>query len=206
MATVHAVADAHGHIYFELTSNPWRLPPLYTSMTYIAPMKTDLAELNTRTMEMGDRWNEPSCPHVQLVGMDRSDQDLVIGCSNSVTLLDPQTRKVVAYAAVTSPVLAFGAQLGDAFLAGVDQQTQRVAFLIVHEDSSGHLGPAVPAPQVWARPDAFDANRQQLFAVQSETKTIDTGAFMETPNGERTPLNLLQPVPGTFRILIYGRN
>lgn len=203
---VHAAADAHGHIYFELTSNAWRPPPLYTPLTYIAPLKTDLAELNTRTMEMGDRWNEPSCPHIQLVGIDRSDQDLVIGCQNSVTLVDPQTRKIVAYSAITGAVLAFSAQFGDAFVAEVDQHAQKVTFLIVHEDSFGNLGPAIAAPQVLAWPSAFDVITQRFFALQSETKTINTGLFMETPGGERIPLSLPQPIPGTFRILVYGRD
>lgn len=203
---VRAAGDSHGHIYFELAPNLWRPPPLYAPLTSIAPLKTTLAELNTRTLEIGDSWNETSCPRLQLMGIDRSGQDLVLSCQNSVALVDPQTRKIMALSAITGAVLTFGAQAGDAFVEGVDHQTHRSEFQIVHEDSFGHLGPAVPAPQVWAPPDAFDGPAKQFFAVESDTKTVDTGSFMRTPDGQMIPLTLPQPIPGTFRILVYGRN
>lgn len=209
---VHAAYDAHGHIYFEVASNDSRIPPASIPGTYIAPMKTDLAELDSRTLLMGDRWKEAPCPHMRLMGVDRSGQDLVIGCQNSVMLVDPQSRKTIASSTIMGvrPIapLTVSPSLGDAFFAGLDEQADphRLVWVIVHEDSSGHLGPAVLAPQVLGRPAAFDGTTQQFFAVQSDMKIGDSGLYMTVPGSGPTPVPVQQPVPGTFRILVYGRD
>lgn len=201
-----------GTIYFEVASSDSRIPPVSIPGTYIAPMKTDLAELDSRTLSMGDRWKETPCPHMRLMGIDRSGQDLVIGCQNSVMLVDPQTRKTIASSAIMgvkpiAPVTA-SPSLGDTFFAGLDEQADphRLVWVIVHEDSSGHLGPTVLTPQVSGQPAAFDGSRQQFFVVQSDMKTGDTGLYMRVPGSGPTPVPVQRPVPGTFRILIYGRD
>lgn len=209
---VHATGDSHGHIYFEVASNDLRPPPPSFPGTYIAPLKTDLAELDSHTLLMGDGWKETPCPHMRLMGIDRSGQDLVIGCPNSVVLVDPQSRKTVATSTVMrvkliAPV-TISQSLGDAFFEGFDEQTDphRLVWVIVHEDSSGHLGPAVLAPQLSGRPAAFDGTRERLFAVQSDTKTSDTGLYATVPGIGPTLLPIQEAVPGTFRILVYGRD
>lgn len=209
---VRAANDMHGHIYFEVTPNDPRLPPLSVPGTYITPLKTDLAELDTRSLAVGDRWDEASCPHMVLMGVDRFHQELVIGCQSSVTLVDPQTRKITAFSAIVGvkPIapITVNAALGDAFFLGLDERadSHRVYLEFVHEDSTGHLGPAVLAPQLPGRPAAFDDTTQHMFIVQSDTKIVDSGLFLAPAGRDMTPLRVPQPIPGTFRILVYSRN
>jgi len=213
---LRAASDSHGHIYFNLASTNPGTPLLEAPGVLVTPtplpLKSDLAELDTRTLFMGNRWNEPSCAFLSLMGIDQSGQDLVLGCQNSVKLMDRQTRKIVASAAITGvrPVasLIFSSSLGDVFLLGLDEQpdSHRRKMVIVHEDSSGHLGPAMLAPQLLVLPGAFDGAKQQFFTLQSETTTVDTGLFMQVPGGQMTHLRVPRPIPGTFRIVVYSRN
>jgi hypothetical protein len=206
-----AVADSRGHTYFQLSPND--LTTLLHSFPEIGhpiPLKTEIAELDTHTLEMGKKWNT-TCPYMLLMGVDSSGQNLVIGCNSSVALMDPQTRKILASSAVTgfrwSAPVAFSSALGDAFFVGFDAPAHRQELVIVHENSTGQLGPAIVAPQLLGRPAAFDGNARYLFVVQSDTKTVDTGLFVGIPqsDGGITPLRLPEPIPGTFRILVYGR-
>ncbi len=209
---LRAANDSHGHIYFQVAPNYPRLVPLSALGPYIAPLKTDLAKFDTRSLAVGDPWDEASCPAMLLMGVDRSRQDLVMGCQNSITLVDPQTRRVTASSPIVGvkPIapLTANSTLGDAFFEGLDEQASphRVYLIIVHEDSGGHLGPAVLAPQVPGRPAAFDEATQHMFIVQSDTKAVDTGLFFAPSRTELTPLRVPQPIPGTFRILVYSRN
>lgn len=211
---LHAVGDSHGNIYFELTSSNSG-PPVMEMAGDAYPiaisLKSAIAKLDTRTLVMGDRWQEPACAFMHLLGVDRSGENLLIGCKDSAILADPQTGRVVAFTNISGirdgmPV-TFSPALGDAFLLGLDEQpsVHRTDLAIIHEDSSGHLGPVVLAPQVWAQPEAFDSATQQFFAVQSDTKTVDSGLFIEAL-GTRSPVPVQQPIPGTFRILVYSRN
>ncbi len=211
---LRAVGDAYGHVYFELTSRslgtllqvPGTMSPTPT------PLKSDLAELDTRMLAMGERWQEESCPYLVLLGIDRSGQNLVTGCKNSITLLNLQTRKTIGSSAIggvkVSVPVTFNPDFGDAFLVGVDAQTTpyQLELIVVHEDSSGQLDPAELVPQVFGRPAAFDAAAQHFFVVQSDTKTVDSGLFIEAPGSGLTPLPVQEPVPGTYQILVYGRD
>lgn len=209
---LRAANDSNGHIYFQVAPNDPRLPLLSVHGIYIAPLKTDVEELDTRSLAVGDRWDEASCPHMLLMGVGRSRQDLVMGCQNSIALVDPQTRKVTATSTIVGvkPIapLTVSSALGDAFFEGLDEQadSHRVYLVIVHEDPSGHLEHAVLAPQLPGRPAAFDEATQHIFIVQSDTKVTDTGLFFAPSGREMTPLRVPQPIPGTFRILVYSRN
>lgn len=210
--TYRGVADSMGHIYYELTPDVAEGPrSLMGGVTVLGrvPLRKvpcKIVELNARTLEIENVWVEPACINTSGIGIDSEQRRLVVGCDNSVDLIDADTGKVVS--AIPFPParlvlrIVFNASLGDAFVTAIGPSQ----LIVLRENSANDLAFAGIVAQGAAWWDmAFDGKDQQFFVLKSKTKTVESGLFI-TVDGVPTPLKAQNPVPGTFRIVVYGRN
>ena len=204
------VADSAGHVYFQLSQDPIEGPQSLTGHFHVwgavarRKAASKIVELSAHTLEIESLWTEPSCMNGRGIGIDSASRRLVVGCENSVDLIDANTGKVISEAPfIGRPVLrvVFSAALRDTFvLDGLLRET-----MILRETSANDLAftgiVANEAP--WYM--AFDSAGGEFFILKSDHKMVDT-PFMIELGGQLTPLNRIpESVPGTFRIVVYGR-
>lgn len=208
---LRGVADSRGHIYFQMGRDPIQGPQSLIAHFLMwgavssrkAPGK--IVELNTRRLEIENLWAEPSCINQRGIGVDPMSRRLVVGCENSVDLIDADTGKVISEAPfIGRPVLRvwFNPALRDAFV--LDGRLRET--LILRENSANDLVFAgiVADEAPWYI--AFDSAGGEFFILKSDHKMVDT-PFMIELGGQLTPLHrIAEPVPGTFRIVVYGEN
>jgi len=208
------VADSMGHVYFELSpdaTGAWTT--LAGGSVVSGPVSRrkfaeKIVKLDTHTSEIENLWTEPSCIRTLVnthgIGVDSEYRRLVVGCENSVDLIDADTGKIVS--AIPFPParpvlqLLFNESLRDAFVLAAGSPR----LIIFHENSANTLVFAgiIANDLLYG---AFDSKKRQFFIPKSDTKLVDSRFFIETTGGMKR-LKVPKPVPGTFRIVVYGEN
>lgn len=204
------VADSAGHIYFQLSQDPIEGPQSLTGHFRMwgavsrRKAASKIVQLSTHTLEIENLWTEPLCINGRGIGVDSASRRLVAGCENSVELIDADTGKVISEAPFSGRAILhvlFNPILRDSFvLDGPLRDT-----VILHENSANSLAFAgiVAHEAPWYM--AFDSPGGEFFILKSDEKTMRAPFTIEV-HGQISPLQIPEPVPGTFRIVVYGRN
>lgn len=174
-----AVADSKGHMYVNLED------------------KSEVAAIDTDKLEVLSRW--PLTPGKTPTGlaMDLEHRRLFSGCRESRTLvvLDADTGKIAASLPIGAGVDA----------VAFDPATQTVfssngegTLTVMHQDSpDSYRVVQTVTTQAGARTMALDPKTHQIWLVTAETKPA--------PESEQNKRRRIV-VPGTFTILVVGRN
>ncbi|MGH9729915.1 MAG: YncE family protein, partial [Candidatus Acidiferrales bacterium] len=204
-----SIQDSEGHIYFGLSPRRLGPPPVTvlgapTRVSLGLDVPGEIAVLNSRSSEIVDRWKEPSCTGMRLVGIDDAHRRLVAGCKGSSALIDADTGEITALASIAgNPLfyLQFSAHLGDAFVV----ITHPFALVAMHESSPSQLVDTGIIARGFPQSIALDDKTGRLFIIDSDEKMVQTGFWLNTP-GRPTPANVPEAVPGTFRVLVFAMN
>lgn len=209
--TYRGVGDSMGHIYYELASDVKEGPRSLTAGVTVlgrVPLRKvpgKIVELNARTLEIENVWVEPACINTSGIGIDSEHRRLVVGCENSVDLIDADTGKVVS--AIPFPParlvlrIVFNASLGDAFVTAIGPSQ----IIVLRENSANNLAFAGIVAQETPWDMAFDPAGGEFFVLKSDEKMVEA-PFMIEAHGRVSPREIPKPVPGTFRIVVYGKN
>jgi DNA-binding beta-propeller fold protein YncE len=169
-----AVSDGEGHIFDNIED------------------KSEIAEINTKTMEVTARWPLAPCESPSGIALDKDHGRLFAACENEMmAVVDTKTGKVVA--TVPTGKGADG--------AGFDPKTRNVLIpngegklSVIHQDTADkyHLVENVPT-QFGVRTMDFDPATQRLFSATADL----------TPDpGKRPPYKI---GPGSFRMVVFGK-
>jgi len=206
------VADSTGHVYFELSPDALERWTTMTVGVFWGPalaqkIAARIVSLDTRTLKLADLWSEPSCTSVagpHGIGIDLEYRRLVFACENSINSIDADSGKIISAIQFQGHhVLSsrFSASLRDVFVL-----TEKPAQLVVlHENSAntfifaGIIAPENPSDM------AFDLAGGEFFILKSDEKMVEA-PFMIEAHGRISPREIPKPVPGTFRIVVYGKN
>lgn len=210
----NGLTDGKGHVYYDLSRD--QMPETLVSVPGVlvsqAPPSNaiELAELDADTLKISNMWKEP-CESIRLLGVDEAHARLVARCGGSLISIDEMTGKIVASAGIRGPFtwfLTYSSQLGDAF--GVVAQVPTLALVALHENSAGDFtDPSATIAQVKDMQHiVFDDKNARVLILSSDQKMAETRVFIDRPtyDGGPTPLRVPEPVPGTFRVEVYGKN
>jgi hypothetical protein len=207
------ISGSTGQIYFELGPNISRGPRalgIGGQISAAAPIgKTaELAVLDARNTQISARWKEPLCRDMQLIGFDHSRGRLVAGCDSSLAVIDARSGTLT----LSNPIpvkylwyLLFDEQLGDVFAVAADQQV----LISLHLNSEGDFVTPLVAARDFSGKLIPDSERGGFFVLKSDDKMTVTGLRLygpPIPGASVQPLIVTEPVPGTFRVVVYRQN
>jgi YVTN family beta-propeller protein len=175
----YAVSDGHGTIYDNIED------------------KNEVVALDSRANTVKSRWPIAPAEEATAMDMDLEHHRLFIGGRNKLlAIMDSETGKVMQ----TFPIGAgvdtniYEARTGLLFTA-----TREGTLHVFHEDSADKFSAVETVKtEFGARNAALDPKTHRIF--------IDTADFGATPEPTaEQPHPQPTPVPGTFRLLVYGR-
>ena len=202
--------DSFGHIYFELGPEAFRDPRalgLPYDVSPALPLGTtgEITVLDGQSLQISGRWKEPLCKNMRLIGMDHAHGRLFAGCGDSLATIDLQTDIPTLSAPIPVKLLwylQFNEDLGDVFAVVAKPPT----LIALHENSSGEFDRPVIATKGFPGYMVADGKTGTFFVLQSDVKAVDTGLYAAIPGAAMQPLRTSEPVPGTFRFVVYGKN
>jgi len=195
------VADAEGHLYFELSRDA--LPyPLHRRLGIpvleeLPPSATEIAKLDGRRLTMTKLWNEP-CRSIHLLAVESKRQRLIADCGGSVASINTKTGNLVTTTAIAGDPL-FCLHLDETSGELFALSPRLPALIVLHEDSAGRFDKPAIVVRGLNLNVAFDDKRGQIFILKSDKKLSRTIFGDQVISG-------FEPVPGTFRIEVYGKN
>jgi len=161
--------------------------------------KNDVAVLDTRTFKIKARW--PITPAGEPVGMamDREHRRLFSAGRNPqfLVMMDADNGKVIQSLPISSGVDGdiFEPETGLLYIS-----TREGKIHIFHEDSPDKLTEVeTVTTEFGAKTMGFDPKTHNLFLTTADFGPVPPAPTKENPEAER------KPIPGTFRVLIYGR-
>ncbi|HEV2491030.1 MAG TPA: hypothetical protein VGT03_14590 [Candidatus Acidoferrales bacterium] len=208
---LQGVNDSVGHVYFELGREAFRDPREFGLDGFISnalPLGTsaEIAVLDGQSLQITDRWKEPSCKNMRLIGIDRALGRLFAGCGSSLAEIDVQTGKLDLSTPIPVKLLwylKFDEELGDVFAVVPRPPT----LIVLHENPSGGFDrPVIGAAKWFSDLMVFDDKAGSFFVLQSDDENADTGLFAAIPGVGMQSLKVPEPVPGTFRLVVYSKN
>jgi len=175
-----AVADGKGMIYANLAN------------------KDEVAAIDTRTMEVKSRWPTAPSGGSTALAMDREHRRLFSAGRKPqvLVIMDADSGKVVQSFPITAGTDAVAY---DPATKLIFVSTQEGEIHIFHEDSPDQYSVAGTVDtQFGAKTMGLDAKTHRLFVDTSDFNKAGA-ATADRPNPRPTT------VPGTFRVLVYGR-
>lgn len=214
--TFGGFVDGKSHIYFALSRDAMPLQLRFGIAPYIGlpgyqgplPVVNEVAELNEGNLTISNLWKEP-CKDIQLLGVDKRNQRLVTGCDGSVVAMDRQTGKIVTSSLITRmPVLflKFDPDLGEILAAVAHPPWSVLTLIVLHRSSSDTFDDPSAVTLDYQQGFTSDPAKGQFFIVRHDDRMTDTGLMMTIPGESPQRLRVPEPIPGTFRIEVYGRN
>lgn len=201
--------DSSDEVYLALDHNAAVRPPTVASRISPWPRglftADEIAVLDARTFDMKHIWKEPSCKAMQIIGIDSVRHQLVAACERSVAFIDPDSGEIIKSTEVAGLPLTFfrfNSDLAEVFLFEV----RPPELMVLRENSRGEMAEGGFIPGEAHAPLAFDTEKRQFFILKSDERVSDTGLMLEVPGADPQKLKIPEPVPGTFRIAIYGEN
>jgi YVTN family beta-propeller protein len=177
-----AASDEKGHIFINIES------------------KSELTEVDSKTLQVLNTWPLAPCTSPSGLAMDTKHERLVVGChDNMMAFVDGTNGKVVSTVPIGSGVDAnrFDEHLGYAYASCGDG-----TLTIAHEDSADKFSLVEKIEtQRGARTMALDPVTDNVYVV---TADFPPPSATPAPAGGRAQRP--QPVPGSFRLLIYARS
>jgi len=195
------VADAEGRLYFEFSRDALPYPlhrrleiPVFDALL---PSATEIAKLDGRNLVMTNLWKEP-CKPMHLLGVDETRQRLIAQCGGSVVAINAETGNFLTSTRVAGGPLLY-LHLDEVTSELFALSPRHNALIVLHENSAAEFGkPALVARGLNLKV-AFDDKRGQIFILTGDQR------LGRTIFGDQV-ISLPEPVPGTFRIEIYGKN
>jgi hypothetical protein len=161
--------------------------------------KNDVAVLDTRTFKINARW--PIAPAGEPVGMamDREHRRLFPAGRTPpiLVMMDADNGKVIQSLPISSGVDGdiFEPETGLLYISTRDGKIH-----VFHEDSPSKLTEVeTVTTEFGAKTMGFDPKTHNLFLTTADFGPAPPAPTKENPEAER------KPIPGTFRVLIYGR-
>jgi len=161
--------------------------------------KNDVAVLDTHTFKIKARW--PIAPAGEPVGMamDREHRRLFSAGRTPpiLVMMDADNGKVIQSLPITEGVDGdiFEPETGLLYISTRDGKIH-----IFHEDSPDKLTEVeTVTTEFGAKTMGFDSKTHNLFLTTADFGPKPSAPTKENPEAER------KPIPGTFRVLIYGR-
>ena len=175
-----AVADGKGMVYASISD------------------KNEIAAIDTRTLEVKSRWPVAPSGGATALAIDREHRRLFSAGRNPqvMVVLDADSGKMIQSFPITAGVdaAAYDADSGMIFISTTDGDIH-----VFHEDSPDKYSVAdTIQTQYGAKTMGLDAKTHRLFL-----DTSDFGAPAPAAAGGRGGRRAA--VPGTFRVLVYGR-
>jgi DNA-binding beta-propeller fold protein YncE len=161
--------------------------------------KSDVAVVDTRTLKVKARWPVAPAGTPVAITMDREHRRIFSSGRDPLFLvmMDADSGKVIQSLPISSGVDAnvFDPETGLLFVA------TRVGKLhIFHEDSPDKLTEVETLEtEFGAKTMNIDPKTHNLFLTTADFGPAPAAPTKENPEAER------KPIPGTFRVLIYGR-
>lgn len=172
------VADGQGHVYANIEST------------------SEIVEIDSNTMKITHRWPLAPAQSPSGLAIDAKNRILFSGCHNKMmAIVDANTGKVIATPAIGQGVDAtrFDAGTGYAFASNGDG-----TLTVIHEDSPTQFSVVENVTtERGARTMALDPVTHQVFLVTAKLERI------ENPPPHTRPFKM---VPGTFHVLVFGKN
>jgi DNA-binding beta-propeller fold protein YncE len=161
--------------------------------------KNDVAVLDTHTLKIKARW--PAAPAGAPTGMamDRGRRRLFVAGRDPqfLVMMDADSGKVLQSLPISSGVDGdiFEPETGLLYISTRDGKIH-----IFHEDSLEKLREVETVDtEFGAKTMGFDSRTHRLFLTTADFSQAPPAPTRENPEAERLP------IPGTFRVLIYGR-
>ena len=172
------VADGRGHVYANIETT------------------SEIVEIDSHTMKITHRWPLAPGEHPSGLAIDREHHILFSGCHNKMmVIMNADTGKVMATEPIGQGVDAtrFDSGTGYAFASNGFSAN----LTVIHEDSPTkfHVVEDVPT-EFGARTMALNPENHDVYLVTAKIERI------KNPPPHTRPFRM---VPGTFRLLIYGR-
>ncbi len=175
----YAVADGAGHLYNNLED------------------KSEQVQIDSRTLQVTDRWPLAPCEHPSGLAMDSVHRRLFAGCRNGfMAIVDADAHRVITTVPIGAGVDANRFDPGTQLAFSSNGMSGNLT--VVHEDSPDHfveLGEVSTQPA--ARTMALDVSTHHVFLV---TATMGPRPKATPQNPRRFPTM----VPGSFRVLEYA--
>ncbi|HVB33851.1 MAG TPA: YncE family protein [Patescibacteria group bacterium] len=173
------VADGRGHIYDN-----------------IAPL-SQIVEIDSHTMKILHRWPVAPGQHPTGLAIDLEHHILFSGCRGLMVMMNADTGKVIATEPIGTGVDAtrFDPATGFAFASNGGSGD----LTVIHEDSpvKFHVVENVPT-EAGARTMALDRTTHRVFLV--------TAKLVRIAHPKPHTVRPFRIVPGTFHLLIFGRD
>jgi len=173
------VTDGRGHIFDNITTN------------------SEIIEVDTHTLKIVHRWPLASGHHPTGLAIDAAHHILFSGCRSLMVIMDADTGKVIATERIGAGVDAtrFDSGTGYAFASNGESGD----LTVIHEDSPDkfHVVENVPT-EAGARTMALDQTTHRVFLV--------TAKLIRIAHPKPHTVRPFRIVPGTFHLLIFGRD
>lgn len=169
-----AVSDHKGHVFDNVED------------------KSEIAEIDSRTMEVIARWPLAPCQSPSGIAMDRERARLFVACENEMmAVVNAKSGKVVTTVPTGKGAdgAAFDPGLRDVFIPNGEGK-----LTIIHQETADkyHLVENVPT-QFGVRTLDLDPTTHRIFSATADL----------TPDpGKRPPYKM---TPGSFRLLVFGK-
>lgn len=202
---------AAGHAYFELSSDAFQksiIPGLDAVVSEMPHRSVEIAELDMHTLAITNYWKAP-CKAMILLGVDSHLKRLVGGCNGSVVSIDDETGRSATLSAIavkSTWFVQYDSQVGNA--VGFTLHAPVLTLIVLPENTAGEFVDPPVAVQEYRQHRhhiALDGEKGQIFVLISDEKMVPSGLMLGLPSGQQ-PLELPEPVPGTFRVEVYGKN
>ena len=161
--------------------------------------KSDVAAVDTSTLTIKARWPVAPAGAPAAIAMDREHRRLFSSGRQPqfVVMMDADTGKVIQSLPISSGVDGNVFDPGTGFLF---VSTREGKLHIFHEDSPDKLTEVETVETEYgAKTMNIDPKTHNLFLVTADFGPAPAGPTKEDPKAKR------KPIPGTFRVLIYGR-
>lgn len=172
------VADGQGHVYANIEST------------------SEIVEIDSNTMKITHRWPLAPAESPSGLAIDTKNRILFSGCHNKMmAIVNADTGKVIATPAIGQGVDAtrFDEGTGYAFSSNGDG-----TLTVIHEDSPTQFSVVENvSTERGARTMALDPTTHEVFLVTAK---------FEPPPPNAPPRTRRKMVPGSFHILVFGKN
>jgi DNA-binding beta-propeller fold protein YncE len=161
--------------------------------------KSDVAVLDTHTFKIKARWRLAPAGGPAALSLDQERRRL-FSCGRDpqfVVILEADSGKVTQSLPISSGVngTIFEPETGRLSISTVDDKIH-----VLHEDSPNHLSEVETAQtEFGSKTTGFDAKTHNRFLTTADLGPTPPAPTRENPEAER------MPIPGRFRVLIYGR-
>jgi DNA-binding beta-propeller fold protein YncE len=159
--------------------------------------KSEIVEFDSRTLAIENRWPLAPCEEPSGLAIDAAHGRLFVGCHNQMlAVVDARSGNVIATPAIGKYVDAnrFDPATGFAFSSNGDG-----TLTVVHEDTPDKFSIVENVmTQLGARTMEIDPKTHNVFLVTADLVPVPPTA--DNPHPRPTI------VPGSFRLLVYGRN